>query len=358
MNRSLVDPIANAVLYEGYILYPYRPSIKNRQRWTFGGLYPEAHCQRQGGSDAPSNQTECLVQGGETTQLEAVIRFLHLTSRQVGVIDPPIRDWPSSGEPPFQPTMSLRVGEELFQTWQEAEEREIPFGPWTLGDLVAGPQTWPIQFPSSRRSEPLRGEDGRIVGLIVREQERLQGQIDLAAAEVASGLYRLTLRITNRASLEPEELESPEPALRRCLISTHAILGIEGEGGAFLSLTDPPEEYRELAEGCQNIGVWPVLVGSKRRAKIMLSSPIILYDDPQIAPESPGDFFDGTEIDELLTLRIQTLTDSEKDAMAALDARARALLDRTESLDPSWQIGLHGTFRGLWPGPSEGASSR
>ena len=49
MNRALVDPIADAVLYEGYILYPYRPSVKNRQRWTFGGLYPEAYCQATGG---------------------------------------------------------------------------------------------------------------------------------------------------------------------------------------------------------------------------------------------------------------------------------------------------------------------
>ena len=51
------------MLYEGYILYPYRPSVKNRQRWTFGGLYPEAYCRAQGGGDASGNQTECLVHG-------------------------------------------------------------------------------------------------------------------------------------------------------------------------------------------------------------------------------------------------------------------------------------------------------
>ena len=38
---STVDQVANAVLYEGYILYPYRPSaVKNRQRWNFGVVYP------------------------------------------------------------------------------------------------------------------------------------------------------------------------------------------------------------------------------------------------------------------------------------------------------------------------------
>ena len=51
MNLTLVDPIAQAVLYEGYILYPYRPSVKNRQRWTFGGIYPEAYCQTQRGGE-------------------------------------------------------------------------------------------------------------------------------------------------------------------------------------------------------------------------------------------------------------------------------------------------------------------
>src|SRR5262249_23518801 len=62
MTRPLVERIADAVLYEGYILYPYRPSVKNRQRWTFGGLYPEAYSRAQGGTDACSNQTECLIQ--------------------------------------------------------------------------------------------------------------------------------------------------------------------------------------------------------------------------------------------------------------------------------------------------------
>ena len=41
MNFASVEKIAAAVLYEGYILYPYRATaIKNRQRWNFGTLYP------------------------------------------------------------------------------------------------------------------------------------------------------------------------------------------------------------------------------------------------------------------------------------------------------------------------------
>jgi len=62
----------------------------------------------------------------------------------------------------------------------------------------------------------------------------------------------------------------------------------------------------------------------------MLASPIILYDYPQIAPESPGDLFDGTEIDEILALRIMTMTDDEKREMRNTDVRARRILERTK----------------------------
>src|SRR3954468_23758223 len=88
MNQSLVDKIAAAVLYEGYILYPYRPALKNRQRWTIGGLYPRAYCEAKDSGDAWAMQTECLVHGGSDTRLQVKVRFLHerrLQSRQEAV---------------------------------------------------------------------------------------------------------------------------------------------------------------------------------------------------------------------------------------------------------------------------------
>jgi hydrogenase maturation protease len=141
------------------------------------------------------------------------------------------------------------------------------------------------------------------------------------------------------------------------LVSTHTSLGV-GDGG-FISLLDPPEPLRDLAAGCRNEGTWPVLVGGAGEVDTMLSSPIILYDYPQIAPESPGDLFDSTEIDEILTLRILTLSDEEKRSMAALDDRGRALLARTESLARGQLMGLHGAMRGVRPlsgqgGPNDG----
>jgi hypothetical protein len=92
------------------------------------------------------------------------------------------------------------------------------------------------------------------------------------------------------------------------------------------------------AADCDNVGTWPVLVGDDT----MLSSPIILEDHPRIAPESPGDLFDGGEIDGLLALNIMSLTDEEKAEMRATDPRTREILERTEALTEEQMLRLCG----------------
>jgi hypothetical protein len=342
MNRELVDRIADAVLYEGYILYPYRPSVKNRQRWTFGGLFPDAYCQASAGETA-SNQTECLVTGSAATTLEAVVRFLHLIERTVGELAPPLTEWSTESEPPFRPVPSLRVGERTWHFWQEAEEREVALGDATLGELLIHPRRKTFTFRDSRRLEPIRGSDGTIAGVLIREQQSIAGELEAQAVEVSEGLFRLSLRVLNRTPLAESGARHRDAAVLCSLVSTHVLLGVRD--GAFVSLLDPPECWREAAAACRNVGVWPVLVGAEGQNDTMLSSPIILYDYPQVAPESPGDFFDGTEIDEMLTLRILTLTDDEKRDMAAVDERARELLTRTEAMAREQMLGLHGTLR-------------
>jgi hydrogenase maturation protease len=349
MNRALADRIADAVLYEGYILYPYGPSLKNRQRWTFGGLFPPAYCRAQNSGDADNNQTECLIRGAAETIVESVVCFLHLTNRVV---------FSASGrrEPAgavLEPVETLRVGEQLFHSWQEAEKREVALGEVTLGELAAHPQCVPFAFEGGQRSEPVHGTDGEVAGVIVREQQTVEGDIEVSAIEVAERLFRLTLRVRNRTALTDAACGSRDEALLRSLVSTHALLGVRR--GEFVSLLDPPECYRQAAAVCRNIGVWPILVGEEGQTDTMLSSPIIFYDYPQVAPESPGDFFDSTEIDEMLTLRILTLTDDEKRAMAAVDERTRALLMRTEAQARENLLGLHGTIRSPRPVPEEDA---
>ena len=345
MNQALVDRIVNAILYEGYILYPYRPSVKNRQRWTFGGLYPSAYCAAQGGTESPAMQTECLVQGSPKTTLDVTARFLHLLARQVGELPRVMTELPEGKEPAYRAVETLEIDGKRHYTWQEAVERQVALGDCLLGALTGRPREKPFAFPACRSLELLRKGDGGIAGVIVREQKAIAGTVELSAVVADEGLYRLTARARNGTTLEDAGATGRDDALLRALVSTHTIIGVrEGE---FVSLLDPPERWRELAAACRNVGTWPVLVGAEGDKDTMLSSPIILYDYPQVAPESPGDLFDGAEIDEILTLRILTLTDEEKLAVAAVDERARALLQRTEALARDQMMQLHGTIRRL-----------
>jgi hypothetical protein len=209
--------------------------------------------------------------------------------------------------------------------------------------LLRRPRSVRFAFPGVRRLEPVLDEDRKIVAVQVRERKAIAGRIEARAIEVGEGLFRVTLRVLNCTPLDDSVAISRDAALLLSLVSTHVLLGVQD--GAFVSLLDPPDCWHEEAAACRNVGVWPVLVGSEGRTDTMLASPIILYDYPQVAPESPGDFFDGTEIDEMLTLRILTMTDEEKRDMASVDERTRALLERTESLARQQMLGLHGTIR-------------
>ena len=347
MNDALVDRIANAVLYEGYILYPYRPSVKNSQRWTFGGLYPRSFCEAQAGADAWTVQTECLIEGSENAELEFRVRFLHLLARFVGQLHSPAKHISEVTQSDYRVVEKLRIGERLLHTWQEGIEREHAPGYMELGSLVREPRCSSFAFRTSRMLEPVCGPMGDIEAVLVREQEPVAGQVEVSAQQAAEGLFKLRVRVENLSGLEDPVDCSRGEALMRTLVSTHTVLGVKG--GAFVSLLDPPEERRAIADSCRNVGTWPVLVGEEGEKDTMLSAPIILYDYPQIAPESPGDLFDSTEIDELLTLRILTLTDEEKELAAAVDARARAILQRTESLTVGQMRQLHGAIRDLRP---------
>jgi hydrogenase maturation protease len=347
MNEALVDRIVAAVLYEGYILYPYRPSVKNRQRWTFGGLFPRSYSEVHEGSDAWAMQTECLVQGAEQTTLRVQVRFLHLMARQVGELESPRLDLVEGEEPQFRVVERLQVDERLLQTWQEAVECKLGLPERTVLSLMADPVRSEFTCLASRQFEPVRDRAGMIPAVLVREQRQVAGRVEVRAESLAEGLFRVRVRIENHTPLEGAEQCERDEALLCSLVSTHTVLGVRD--GAFVSLLDPPSAWAELAGSCRNQGTWPVLVGEPGETDTVLSSPIILYDYPQVAPESPGDLFDCTEIDEILTLRILTMTEDEKRAAAAVDERARALLSRTEALAREQLLGLHGKVRGLKP---------
>jgi hypothetical protein len=325
--------IAEAVLYEGYILWPYRRSArKNQQRWTFGGVYPRAYSEARGEDDPWLMQTQCLVSGDEEATIEARVRFLQVVERKVG------RDV-ACNVSALEFVDELRVGEDLYLPWDEAAEREVAVGRFRLSEL-GSPKRVGIDIPGGSTEEALKDPTGEVVGALVRGWRTLCGTVEVEAEPLREGLFKVTVRITNTTPWEGEDRES---TLRQTFVSTHTALEIEG--GEFVSLTDPPEEFEEAVRGCENLKTWPVLVGEEGERDRMLSSPIILYDYPQIAPESPGDLFDGGEIDQLLILNILTLTEEEKEEMRASDPRAREILERCESLSPEELMNLHGAIR-------------
>jgi hypothetical protein len=320
MNTKSIDAITNAVLYEGYMLYPYRPSsVKNRQRFNFGVLYPRAYTEAQSGSDAWKNQTECLVEGSALTAIEVKVRFLKLVARATD-------------------SQASEGDDHAPASWQEAIECEVPVPVNTLSAIASKPIIWSFSFPA-RRDEEASPE-----GHVVRSQEFVEGAVRITAELVRSDLYKVTIVVENLTTIG-DCAELRDQALMCSLVSAHTLLGVTD--GRFVSLLDPPEEFAEIATRCRNSGTWPVLVGVEGDRDTMLSSPIILYDYPQIAPESPGDLFDGTEIDEILALRIMTMTDAEKHEMRHADERARKMLERTEMLPMEHLLKLHGTLREL-----------
>lgn len=340
MNVEQIREIANAVLYEGYLLYPYRHSaIKNRQRWSIGVLYPREYSEATGGVEPWTMRTECLVTSNPDTALDVTVRFLHLLTRGAGEV---VGEDARPGAIGWAP-----------DTWQEGMEREETAAALTLGDLLRQPRRIPFAYPATRLTEP---DEQRPGATITREQSALAGSFTVAAERVESEaeVYKLTVLIANTTPLRGRIPASYNAAMPASLISTHTILRVRN--GAFVSLLDPPERLRAAAAACHNERTYPVLVGDDGDTDTMLSSPIILYDYPQIAPESAGALFDGTEIDEILTLRILALTEEEKDEMRQGDARAREILERTEALTGEQLMRLHGVIRGMGPPAGGGAS--
>ncbi|MFY9776684.1 MAG: hypothetical protein WAK28_19135 [Trebonia sp.] len=315
MSLDDVRRVADAVLYEGYILYPYRASAqKNRSRWQFGVLMPPAYAAADP-SETTTARAECVFTRDGEPSVDVVVRFLQVQRRTC----------PGPGAP---------------DTWDEAVEREVSAtvaGAALFGDGTATP------FGILGGEEHEATADGDVI----RVRRALRGVVTVRATELPGPWQaaRLTVGVTNQTAAGL--LDSRAQALPAALVAAHMIITISG--GAFVSMTDPPEWAAPAVSECENAGCWPVLAGPPGERNVLLASPIILPDHPEVARESPGELYDGTEIDEILTLRTLALTDEEKDAARATDPRAAALIDRVESLDGAALQRLHGTMRG-WQG--------
>lgn len=279
MKFAQAQRIADTVLYEGYLLYPYRgTSLKNRFRWQFGVVVPPGY---HATNEPSQTRAEFMLRAGGGCRLDLQVRFLKVVPR------------PADG-------------------WEEGIEHSLDFA-------AIPPTELPLSFPI--------------------EGAGLSGMLHVSAEPVGA-LLRLRVIIENTTL---GKFHSRAEAVRHSFVGLHTLVGVEN--GEFLSLADPPAEATEACAGCRNLETWPVMIGRQT----VLCSPIILEDQPQIAPESPGDFYDATEIDEMLTLRVMSLTDEEKAEARATDPRAREIIERADQLDPDWQERLHGAVRKLEP---------
>ncbi len=324
-----VAAVADAVLFEGYLLYPYRASAqKNRLRWQFGVLTPDGD-----GSEPTRNRTECLVEPGSGAgTLHVRLRFLQLQTRS-----PRTPDGTEVGE--------LIVDGRRHLRFEEGLPRQVD-AVLDVDELLDG-RTVPITFPGTSETEEIHDASGAVAGLVVRRCWPVTGRIIVSATDLPGPylVHRLRLDVVNDAGCEPGAPR--EEVLRTSLIAVHTLLALSR--GGFLSLTDPPQWAAPATAGCVNEHTWPVLAGPEDRTDLVLCSPIILADHPQLAPESTINLFDGLENDEILTLRTLVLTDDEKAEARATDPRAASIIDAVDAMPPEILERLHGAIRSMRP---------
>ena len=334
MSLDEVRRVADAVLYEGYILYPYRASAqKNHSRWQFGVLMPPGYAAADP-SERSALRTECVFEHKGQPAVDITVRFLQVQRRRTD----------QDAGPEAGGTDAASTG--VPAVWDEAVEQEVTVR--VPSQALFGATFTQFTVPGGEETETAPG------ARVTRRREPLTGTVSVRATSLPGPWQaaRLTVDVANESEIaggsprseKPFGLGRPE-ALPGALVAAHLIIRIEG--GAFLSMTDPPEWASPQVKACQNTGCWPVLAGADGSRQVMLAAPIILPEYPQVAKESPGELYDGTEIDEILTLRTLALSDEEKAAARATDPRAAALIDRVDAMDAPTMAQLHGTIRAL-----------
>ncbi len=311
--------IADAVLYEGYLLYPYRASSpKNQCRWQFGVLGPPGAAEAGIGEER-SLDTQFLIAGGGSLTL--VVRFLQLQRRQAEILE----------DGSWVPVDELQTPGGHWLSWDEAVECEINIGTVELDDMHRS-WTLPLTVSGGTAVEEISG------GRLVRTRHDLSAEVTVDAVR-DDRLHRISLSVENITAPAADSAG----AIAGSMIGTHVIA--ESTGGQFVSLLEPPPDATAAVTRCRHRRCFPVLAGAPGEHDLLLISPIILYDHPQVAEQSNGALYDSTEIDEILTLRVMTMTDEEKTQARATDALAAAIIDRCDAMSPEAMQRLHGVLR-------------
>ncbi|HEX2164568.1 MAG TPA: hypothetical protein VHM02_11520, partial [Thermoanaerobaculia bacterium] len=272
MSLAQVEPIADAVLFEGYLLYPYRPTaLKNRHRWCFGVLACRADAEAAGGRSPWRSRSESLLVGGEETEIEVVLRFLHPVRRRV------LRRTPAAAPAGRRETAaeveSLQVGDRWLEPGEEAAEVRVESGPLRLRELLREPLRRSFACAGGREVEEVPSPGAGSEVALVRERRELEGVLEIRAEAVDQGAFRLAIEVSNVSPAPSAAGADADDERARSFLSTHWL--VLAREGRLVSLLDPPPELAAASGSCRNVGVWPVLVGEPDGAAV-LCSPILL----------------------------------------------------------------------------------
>lgn len=318
---SVLEQITNTVLYEGYSLFPYhRSSVKNQKPIPFGVIYPEEY-QMENPSAPSLMQTECIMVANNGSSVNMNLRFLQLTASESNTVH----------------TFGMRS-----QSGWQTVERQINSGDLLVSDLMKRPEIFTIDFSKIEETEilnkPVKGKFSKQA----RSVSPIKGKVLLGIIQVkgAENIFQLRVTVMNTSPVKNAALMSRDEAFLQSLLSTNTILRIRN--GEFISDQNPPENLAPFAEMCKNIGTWPILVDTNNTC--ILSSPIILYDYPEINTFCMGDLFDSLEIQEALVLQLSAMSDKEKQQIAESDEKLHLMLEKVSRITPGELINLHGSM--------------
>jgi len=273
-----LESLLGALLYEGYALYPYTAGAAKNATPTPFGIVYPPAYARASAAAFDRLRLHGVTQAGADAVIEAEVRFLQAA--------------PEGGH--------------------RAVERRLVAAPRSLGELAAAPDEQTFEL------------DG------------LAGRMRFSATAVGGG-WRIALCVHNTTAVEATGLDR-SAALRTSLLSTHPIVHLEG--GTFASPLEREGALGTAVAECESVNTYPILATPED--DVLVGAAIVLPDHPQLAPESRGNLFDGTEIEEALVLHVMALSADEREQIAAGDPAIRELVARTVAATPEDLVRLHG----------------
>lgn len=335
----ILENLTHTLLYEGYALYPYhRSAIKNQKPVPFGVVFPQVYNSHHEHAHSMM-QTQCLLSGSDQLMLDVSIRFLQL--KKIELLKNISAYETMKGD--FVPADYSGIKEHFYESGWQTVERRLDTGNLSVSYLVKRPKVITLSFNKVFDSNYMYDENGTVTATQLGTVSGINGCVVIAVAPVENlpHAFRITVRITNTTLIENADVATRDEALAQSFLSTHIIL--KASHGEFASHQNPGEIWKNDIVQCQNLNTWPILIDDNN--SILLSSPIILYDHPRIHPQSSGNLFDSTEIEEALLLHVSVLSDEEKNQIGESDEKLQTMLNKVSRMTPGELMGFHSVLR-------------